>query len=471
MTLEQDPARAVRPARADAVSSVRDVSHATQTGTLGLTNARTRIVGDRTGAGADVIVGLVRSARVVRGVLVRFGARVAAVVTPLGWTMLATTIAGFIAGYGLGIVEFIIVAYTSVILILIAVAYLVGRNSFTIELDVVHRHVVVGEPGVGTVVVRNPSRHRVFGTRVELPVGESVLPFGLPGIAAGAEFRRDFPVATGTRGVFDVGPARTVRADPVGLVRRELVWTDAVQFFVHPRTIGVPSTSTGLIRDLEGQPTSDLTNSDVSFHALREYVPGDERRYIHWKSTAKTGTYMVRQFEETRRSRLVVALSLATGDFASDEEFEMAVSAAGSLGLRAIRDARDISVVVGRTTPEFAKKKLFGIRQLDSLNRMRLLDDLAGVERAESSLSLVDIARVVSDRVVGISVAYLVCGSLTTPGALRAASVQFPAGVEVIAVICDPDAAPGLRRVSELNVLTIGYLEDLQRSLARAASL
>ena len=149
----------------------------------------------------------------------------------------------------------------------------------------------------------------------------------------------------------------------------------------------------------------------------------------------------------------------------------MAVSAAGSLGLRAIRDARDVAVVVGRETLEFAKRKLFAIRQLDSLTRMRLLDELAEVRRADESLTLTDMARVVADQITGISVAFLVCGSSTTPGSLRAASMQFPVGVEVIALICDADATPGLRRIAGLNVLTIGYLEDLQRSLARAASL
>ena len=45
------------------------------------------------------------------------------------------------------------------------------------------------------------------------------------------------------------------------------------------------------------------------------------------------------------------------------------------------------------------------------------------------------------------------------------------AGVEVVAVVCDPDAVPGLRRVAGLTVLTIGYLDDLQLSLARAAAV
>jgi uncharacterized protein (DUF58 family) len=261
---------------------------------------------------------------------------------------------------------------------------------------------------------------------------------------------------------------RTVRADPVGLVRRELVWTGLAELFVHPRTIGIPSMSTGFIRDLEGNPTRDLSNNDVSFHALREYTPGDERRYIHWKSTAKTGTYMVRQFEETRRSHLVIALSLASSDYASEDEFEMAVSVAGSLGARAIRDARTVTVVASETTPEFAKQKVFAVRLLSTLTRARLLDDLAVVEHSETALSITDVARVTGEQAGGVSVAFLVCGSGATPQELRAASTKFPLGVEVVAVVCDPDKQPGLRRVAGLSVLTIGYLDDLQKSLSRS---
>jgi hypothetical protein len=39
--------------------------------------------------------------------------------------------------------------------------------------------------------------------------------------------------------------------------------------------------------------------------------------------------------------------------------------------------------------------------------------------------------------------------------------------VDVVAIVCDEGAVPSLRRVADLSVLTIGYLEDLQRSLAK----
>jgi uncharacterized protein (DUF58 family) len=440
------------------------------TGSDGLTNARTRIVGSRTGFLADLVVFVVRLLRSLRRALRRFAVRAADVVTPLGWTIVSLVPLGFVFGYGFGWLELVVAAWAGAVLLIIAVIYLIGDTALLVALDLPQRRTVVGEPVSGELVVTNPRRLRTVGITLEVPIGRALAELAVPSIAPRSSSRHQFTVPATRRGVVTVGPVRTVRADPLGLVRREHVWAAASELFVHPRTIGIPSMSTGFVRDLEGNPTRDLTTSDISFHALREYSAGDERRHIHWKSSAKTGTYMVRQFEQTKRSHIVIALSLASGDYASDEEFEMAVSVAGSLGARAIRDTRDVTVIVSETTPEFAKRKVFAIRSLSTLSRNRLLDELAVVELSEAALPLVDVSRVAGGRVPGVSVAFVICGSGTTSAQLRAASTKFPLGVEVVAVVCDPETIPGLRLVSGLSVLTIGYLEELNRSLLGARS-
>lgn len=450
-------------------SSARFESIAT-TGTRGLTNARTRIVGDRTGFLADAVVAVVRAAAVVRGALSRIFGRVAGVITPLGWIVMLAVPVTLVAGYVWGIAELVVLGWAMLVLVAVAVLYLVGRIRVTVELSVPHSRVVVGEKAEGVLTARNDGRGRSLGLTVEVPVGAGLTEVAVPGLARGAQSEQIFAIPSARRGLVPVGPARAVRADPIGLVRREVVWGEPLDLVVHPRTIAIPSMSTGLIRDLEGNPTRDLATNDVSFHALREYVPGDERRYIHWRSTARTGRYMVRQFEETRRSHLVIALSLSSSDYTSEDEFELAVSVAGSLGTRAIRDARSLTMVVGESTPDFAKRKLYAVRRLSTLSRMRLLDDLAVVQTSESALAITDVARVTGDQAAGVSVAFLICGSGASPQELRAASTKFPLGVEVVAVVCDPETTPGLRRVAGLSVITIGFLEDLQQALARSAA-
>lgn len=424
----------------------------------------------RDGRMADAIVWSLRAGRAV-GHRVGVGARaVGAVVTPLGWSILVFVIAAFSAGYSLAWTELIAVAWAGLVLLGAAMGYLVGRVAYEVSLAMPVDRVVVGDRVPGQVVVRNPTRRRLPGVNVEVPVGGGLAEFAMPSLAGDSSFDDVFVVPTTRRGVIPIGPVRTVRADPIGLVRKEFVWAERIELYVHPRTISIPSMSTGFIRDLEGSPTRDLTNSDVSFHALREYVPGDERRTIHWKSSARTGVHMVRQYEQSRRSHLRVALSLAESDFATEDEFEMAVSVAGSLGARAIRDGRTVSVVASGITPEFARSRTFSMRTLSTLTRTRLLDDLSTVEPSAGALPLTALARVAAESTAGISVAFLVCGSATTLAELRAASTWFPAGAPVVAVVCEPDAVPSLRRVGELSVLTIGFLDDLQKSLARTAA-
>ncbi|MET0480208.1 MAG: DUF58 domain-containing protein [Mycetocola sp.] len=435
-----------------------------------LSNARTRLVGSRQGRLADTVVAVVRFWRRVRRVAARWWVALSGVVTPLGWGIAVSVVVAFIVGYGLGWLELVAVGWAGLLVIAGAVLFLIGRTSHDAALTVPVNRVVAGENAVGQLTVVNPTRRLLPGTRIEVPVGEGLADFQVPALAPSGRYEDLFTVPALHRGVIPVGPVRAVRADPIGLVRREREWDERVDLFVHPRTISVASMSTGFVRDLEGNPTKDLTSSDVSFHALREYMPGDELRSIHWKSTARTGQYMVRQFEETRRSHLMLAISLAAEDYAGEEDFEMAVSVVGSLGVRAIRDGRTISVVASESTPEFASKRLLAVKKIAAVSTSRLLDDLSRIDRSGTALPLAELARVAADSIAGISLAFLVCGGTVSVASLRHAASHFPPGVEVVAVVCDPEIIPSFKRAGGLTVLRIGYLEDLQQSMARASA-
>jgi hypothetical protein len=447
--------------------TLSDTAHST----VGLTNARTRLVGTRTGVVAETLVFVARQFRRARTAAGSALTLAQSVITAPGWFLCALVPLALAIGYIAGWTELVVAGWASLALLALASLYLLGRTALAIDLRMVSARVVVGDDATGEIVVRNPRRTRLLGAAVEIPVGDGLIDVALPGLGRESHFVTEFVVPTTRRGIVRVGPVRSVRADPVGLVRREIVWTESRELYVHPQTVALPSMSTGLVRDLEGNPTRDLSTSDMSFHALREYQAGDERRSIHWKSTAKTGRYMVRQYEETRRSHLLIALSLASSDYSSDAEFEMAVSVAASLGTRAIRDTRDLTVVVSERTPEFAARRVFAVKNLTTLTPTRLLDDFSGIEIAPTALGMIDVARVTAERVTGISVVFLVCGSSVSAAQLRAASAQFPLGVETIAVVCDPESVPGMRRVAGLTVFTVGFLGDLGRFLARTASV
>jgi uncharacterized protein (DUF58 family) len=375
-------------------------------------------------------------------------------VSGFGWGVLAAGVlaAGF--GFSFGWLELVVVAAVCAAALVVAVGFALGRSSFRIGLHLAADRVVVGERAVGRITVANAGTRATLPARIELPVGSSFASFHLPRLAAGAEHDDLFGIPTSRRSVITVGPVRSVRGDPLGLLRREVRWTDPVDLYVHPRTITLGGSSSGFLKDLEGVPSADLSSNDVSFHALREYVPGDDRRYIHWKTSARTGTLMVRQFEETRRSHLALALSTSLGDYVDEEQFELAVSSCGSLGLQALREERDVTVLVQG-------------RALNSETGRRLLDDLSAVQVTPARDTIVQLAKVAGQSVPTASVAVLLYGGEVTPTQLQAASVHLPLGVRVIAVSCIPGSEVSRRQIGELTVLTIGELADLPPALRR----
>jgi hypothetical protein len=384
----------------------------------------------------------------------RFVGPVVTTVSAFGYAVLVFSLLFLIMGLEFGWRELIVIGCVGLAALLIAVGFAVGRSSYEVRLDLASERVVVGERAVGRITVSNTSTRTLLPARIELPVGASLAGFPLPRLAPGQAHDDLFGIPTNRRQVITVGPVRSVRGDPLGLLRRVLRWTDAVELYVHPRTVRLEGSASGFIKDLEGLASKDLSNNDVSFHALREYVPGDDRRYIHWKTTARTGTLMVRQFEETRRSHLALALSTNTADYATDDEFELAVSACGSLGLQALLEERDVTVMVQGAT-------------LHSETGRRLLDDLSIVEEGEKRENIVQLSKVAGQTVPDASVAVLLFGGPVSPTQLQAASVHLPLGVRVVGVSCQPGTEPMRRQIGDMTLLTIGDLGQLPAALRR----
>lgn len=391
------------------------------------------------------------------------------ILTPAGWLLLAAATVGLGAGLVLGWVEFVVGGLVALSLLLLSVPFLFSARSYDVDLHLGHDRVVAGTQVAGTLTVRNTGTGIALPGRIDIPVGEGLVDVYIPMLRHDHEYTEQVVVPTHRRGIIQVGPARTVRGDPLGILRREATWADVHTLYVHPVTTALRSTSAGFIRDLEGSASRTVVDADISFHAIREYVPGDAQRQVHWKSTAKTGTLMVRQYEETRRSRLVVALARAEAEYGTDEEFELAVSAAASIGVRGIRDGRDVDVVIGGEVPEFARSSARTIRELATVSARTVLDELAGVERIARSSPLADVTSLAAETHPDASIAFLVCGSTQTARTLQAAALAFPADVAVIAVICNPEAEPGFRRLGSMAVMTIGLLDDLRQLLARGA--
>ena len=142
-----------------------------------------------------------------------------------------------------------------------------------VSIRVPNERIVAGQTAVGELVVRNERARPVRAGIIELPIGTGTGEFVVPPLGAHATWDEMFLISSRHRGLINVGPARSVRSDALGLLRRVRSWDEPVVLHVHPRTVRVPFDATGFQLDVEGVSTGKLSSSDVSFHALRDYEP------------------------------------------------------------------------------------------------------------------------------------------------------------------------------------------------------
>ncbi|MDN5765700.1 MAG: DUF58 domain-containing protein [Humibacillus sp.] len=406
--------------------------------------------------------------------------RVLGWVSPLGWSILALGVVCWVAGTHWGWTELLMVAGAALVLFVICLALAMGRTRVTIVAEVDPRRVVVGDPATGRIIVTNEARTPMLPILVELPVGLSAARFVLPALTPGHAHEELFVVPTSRRGVIEVGPATTVQGDPLGLMRRTLTWTDRTELFVHPRTVALESLGAGLLRDLEGATTEDLSMSDLAFHALREYQPGDDRRYIHWRSSAKAGRLLVRQFLDTRRSHVSVLVDpdpeqyrsghgktgqadrevvrdvmAANAPTAIQADVEAAISVGSSIMVRVMLDEQDATIVCGDQRVTKAVPQV----GLDAMSRV-----VPGpVDFFAMSLDAADLAP-------DTSTVFLVTGPHRPFIELQRAAGQFSQEVAKVVVVIDPQADHGIRRGGGMLLLTLSRLEDLRLLLVAGVS-
>lgn len=374
------------------------------------------------------------------------GAPVFGVVTRLGWMVVAVAVGAWVLGWRLGWIEMMLLASAALILFLLCALLMLGRTHLSVDVQVDPERVVVGGAAAGQVQITNTSRHALLPIAVELPIGSGTARFQLPLLRGGSAHEELFVVPTERRGVIPIGPALTVRGDPLGVVRRAVSWTQVTELFVHPTTVPLEPLSSGLLRDLEGQTTNEVSMSDLAFHALREYQPGDDRRYIHWRSSAKAGRFLVRQFLDTRRSHITAVVDSDANSYVDSEDYELAISAAASVAVRALRDEQEITVLAG----SHAVPRGQGQTVLDTFSRAELADH-----------GLADLAQRAGRIAPDTSVALVVTGSRVPFVELQRAGAHFPPEVRVVALRVDPASPTGISGSSTLTVLTLNALRDL----------
>ncbi len=161
------------------------------------------------------------------------------------------------------------------------------------------------------------------------------------------------------RGRYEIGPAVISTRFPFGLIEHQTPIFLKQRIVVYPRLGRLTEHWWARRREeFEGahQRGNRETRMSGEFFGVREWQAGDSRRWIHWRSSARHGTLVVRQFEQPRNRDVAILLDLGFGEStptedAYDSPIEIAVSFAATILSQLCREG-GTSVALGTTTPE-----------------------------------------------------------------------------------------------------------------------
>ncbi|MEU8797639.1 DUF58 domain-containing protein [Spirillospora sp. NPDC048819] len=369
--------------------------------------------------------------------------------TPLGWGTAAVSAPLYAAGWWLGYPEPAMFGLAGLAAVAGAALWALPQAKLDVSREIAPKKVERGEPAVGVLHVTNKGRG-ARGVSAQDAAGSDSVAVDVPRLRPGGTRTVTYRLPTGRRGEIPVGPLRLVRADPLRLARRIREYGRPEVLLVRPRTVPLSLLPSGRAHHLDG-PTSDRSPAGTAtFHALREYVIGDELRHIHWKSSARTGTLMVRQLVDASLPTTTIVLETRPGAWAEPDDFELAVDAAASVAMAA-------------ASANFPVRLLTGEGQLTETRGGRddveaLLDRLTSVGTQERPQSAMDAVRRVR---AGGSLVVVTSGAVEL-GEVAAVRNRFDRVVVLRARPPGPVSAP-----PGVQVIDFGDLDGLAGSWRR----
>jgi uncharacterized protein (DUF58 family) len=259
---------------------------------------------------------------------------VSARLTARGWGALVVVVASATLGLALGYPEGVGLAVGALLLLIVSF-FLISGGGPAFALALAPPRVERLSDTIVRVDVEVARAHR-RGLRLRGTDSSHPVVWDATGVHA------DIPVPTHRRGPVSLGPWVLERVDPWGLMRRRVGEVEGVALLVVPRVRPVSLAALpSALADFGGSAEMGTT----TFATLREYVIGDELRHVHWRSSAKTGKLMMRQYVDVTRPRITLVLVAEERAYTSADEFEEAVDFIASLAAVASSSGLDVEVV------------------------------------------------------------------------------------------------------------------------------
>jgi uncharacterized protein (DUF58 family) len=152
------------------------------------------------------------------------------------------------------------------------------------------------------------------------------------------------------RGLFTLGPTSVRTGDPFGIYTVKLQYEDTMALMVTPPVVPLPAieVTPGGRAGAGRRPHAATLERTVSAAGVRDYLPGDNLRWIHWRVSAHRDDLYVRTFDNTPASNWWIFLDLDERVQAGegwDSTEEHAITLTASLASRGLKSGRSVGLV------------------------------------------------------------------------------------------------------------------------------
>jgi uncharacterized protein (DUF58 family) len=212
----------------------------------------------------------------------------------------------------------------------LGLAVVVRPSRLVIDREIQPPRVPKGSPAIAFLTFVNRGRRTVPVTVATQHFSAQQVRTVIPKLRSGERGTRAYRLPTTHRGIFDVEPVEITRRDAFELFRLSRRHAETERIWVYPRLVALRTLPVGQLRHLEGPSSDTSPQGNITFHRLREYVPGDDLRLVHWRSSAKADRLLVKHNVDTSQPYTVVLFDLRPSLY-TESSFEQAVDVAASV--------------------------------------------------------------------------------------------------------------------------------------------
>jgi uncharacterized protein (DUF58 family) len=260
------------------------------------------------------------------------------------------------------------IVLSALLAVIVLSGFMSGLNFKSIRTIVrMPSHCYAGEPFPITMLVRNEKTFfPTFSISFE-PLRESPFRFStfyVPLIKGMQQISRTELAMLPARGHFKLQCVTGSSRYPFGFFRKDRKYPAEAECLCYPEILPKEQINLGAM-DVGGSNERFVRGLGQDLYMIRDYIPSDSARHVHWKASAKTSTLKTREYAVEEMHRMTIAFD-RFGNTRDVDRFERLVSTAASLAYHLANDGIEVNF----TTDDWHGNKLESILEYLALVEM-----------------------------------------------------------------------------------------------------